>query len=143
MDKYKETVTLTRILEPAEIARELSYPDVAYTLVWEEIGRIRGLINWALIDHVGRQTQPWAWLNHLSFGDLNSNEQREFVCSFLIEAKQQNAAGVIEWAKNYYPKKPLWYNHFIPYPRSVDMLAWVFRAGLDLSDIPDVFELQI
>ena len=143
LDKYKDTVTLTRVLSPEEVARELSHPEVAYTLVWEESGRIRGLINWALIDHVGKMAQPWAWLNHLSFGDLNPQEQRALVHSFLVEAKRQGAAGVVEWAKNYYPKGALWRNRFFPYPRSVDMLAWAFRPGLDLSDIPDVFELQI
>jgi len=136
-------VTLTRALEPAELGRELSYPEVAHTLVWEEGGKIRGFINWALVDHVGRLTQPWAWLNHLSFGDLDAKERRELVRAFLIRAKEQGAAGVVEWFKNYYPKGTLWRNRFIPYPRSVDMLAWVFRPGLNLSDIPDVYELQI
>lgn len=143
LNGYKDNVTLARALEPAELGRELSFPEVAHTLVWEEGGEIRGFINWAMVDHVGRLTQSWAWLNHLSFGDLGANERRELVRTFLIRAREQGAAGVVEWAKNFYPKGPLWRNRFIPYPRSVDMLAWVFRQGLDLSNIPDVYELQI
>lgn len=143
LDGYKNTVTLSRIMEKDELARELSYPETAYTLVWKENGEIRGLINWVLVDHVGKLVQPWAWLNHLHFGNLENKEKRELIRAFLLETKRQQAAGVVEWAKNYYPKKSLWRNRFIPYPRSVDMLAWVFNSKLDLSDIPDVYELQI
>jgi len=143
LDAYKDTVTLTRVFEPEELARELDYPPMAHSLIWEENARIRGLINWAIVEHVGRITQPWAWLNHLSFGDLDGSERCELVRAFLLKAKEQGAAGVVEWAKNYYPKKPLWKNRFIPYPRSVDMLAWVFHPKLDLSNISDVFEVQI
>ena len=143
LDDHKNNVTLTRILDPDECLRELNYKDVSHSLVWDENGTIRGLINWALIDHVGKFPQRWAWLNHLHFGDLNPQESNELVRAFVLKTKVQQAAGAVEWAKNYYRKGPLWKNRFIPYFRSVDMLAWVFNPELDLSDIPDVYELQI
>ncbi len=143
LDNYKQTLTLARVFEPEELSRELDYSDTAYTLVWEEGGKLRGLINWVMVEHVGLKPMPWAWLNHLYFGDLGKRERAELVRAFLLKAREIGAAGVVEWAKNYYNKAPLWKNRFIPYPRSVDMLAWSFRPGLDLSDIPDVFEVQI
>jgi len=143
LEDYKRTVTLARVFEPEELAHELDYPDAAYTLVWEQGGELRGFINWAMVEHVGFKPMPWAWLNHICFGDMDNRERSELVRAFLIRAHQLGAAGVVEWAKNYYNKKPLWKNRFIPYPRSVDMLAWTFRPQLDLSGIPDVFEVQI
>lgn len=143
LDSYRNKVTLARVIEPEELGRELSFPGVAHTLVWEDAGRIRGLINWVLIDHVGKITQPWAWLNHIYLDDLNPNEQSKLVRAFLMKAKQQGVAAVLEWFKNYYPKMPLWKNRFVPVPRYQDVIAGVFNPKLDLSGIPDVFEIML
>jgi hypothetical protein len=143
LDSYRNKVTLTRVFEPDELARELSYPEVAHTLVWEEAGKIRGLVNWVLIDHVGKITQPWAWLNHIYWDGLNGKEQSERVRAFLLKAREQGAAAVLEWFKNYYPKMPLWKNRFVPIPRYLDVIAGVFNPNLDLTDIPDMFEIML
>jgi hypothetical protein len=142
-DEYKDTTTLARVFEPAELARELSYGDVSHTLVWDEGGDIRGLINWVIVDHVGKFTQPWAWINNVYLHGLDRAGQRELVRAFLLKVREQGAAGVVEWFKNYYPKRALWTNRFIPFPRGMDMIAWDFNHKLNLTGVSDVFEIMI
>jgi hypothetical protein len=108
LDEYKDKVTLARVIERDELARELSWPEVAYTLVWEDDGEIRGLINWVVLEHMGRITVPWAWLSHVYLGGLEDKEKSEFIRAFLLKAKEQGNVGVVEFFKNYYPKMPLW-----------------------------------
>lgn len=143
LDSYRQKVTLARVFEPEELARELSYPEVAHTLVWEEAGKIRGLINWVLVEHIARFTQPWAWLNHIYLEGLEEKDQCELVRSFLLHARAQKAVAVLEWFKNYYPRQALWKNRFVPYPRSMHVIAGVFNPNLDLTDIPDMFEVML
>jgi len=143
LDSYRDKVTLTRIFEPEELARELAFPEVAHTLVWEEAGQIRGLINWVLIDHVGKTTHPWAWLNHVYLAGLQPKQQSELVRAFLLQAKAQGAAAVLEWFKNYYSKMPLWKNRFLPVFRRMDVITGVFNPKLHLTKIPDMFEIML
>lgn len=143
LDSYRHRVTLTRLMEPEELGRELSYPRVAYTLVWEDAGRLRGFINWVLIDHIGKTTVPWAWLNHVSLSELQPKEQSELVRAFLLQAKAQGVAAVLEWFRNYYPKTALWKNRFLPVPRYQNVIAGVFNPRLNLNHIPDLFEVML
>lgn len=143
LDSYRNQVTLARVFEPEELARELAYPQVAHTLVWDDHGEIRGLINWTLIDHVGKVNLPWAWLNHVYFAGLKPKEQSELVRAFLLQAKAQGAAGVLEWYRNYYPKMPLWKNRFLPVLRYMNVIAGVFNPQLNLANTPDIFEVVL
>lgn len=135
--------TLGRLFDAEEVRRELIAAPIARTLVWEESGRIEGILAWVSVDHVGRRAVPWAWLNHVCWGQLPFAARRRFLAAFAWTAHTQGAAGVIEWNKGYYPAGALYASRFFPYPRQIDFMAWRFRGDFSLAGIRDVAEIQL
>ena len=140
---YRERVRLARVFSREELLRETIAPPLARTLVLEGEGGIRAALAYVVVDHVGRQTVPWAWINYLAWEEASLSERGVLLRDFLDRVRQQGCAGVIEWSKKVYPAAALYLNHFVPYPRRVDMMAWRFREDVALTGIPEVFEVQI
>jgi len=143
LNAHRGKVRLARVFSREEMLRELIHPPLAQTLVYERGGRIRGVLAYVLVEHVGRKRVPWAWINHVAWDDLSGPERRSFVKSFLQVAHRQGCAGVVEWSKQVYPNAALYAARFVPYPRQVDLMAWRFRPDISLTGIPDVYEVQI
>ena len=143
LNSLAKTVSLARVFEEKELEREIICPPLARTLVFEKDGDIKGVLAYVLVEHVGEMRVPWAWINHVYWGGLSFRERVLLVKSFMAKAREQGAAGVVEWQKNTYPVSALYGCRFVPYPRKVDMMAWRFRKDISLSGIPDVYEVQI
>jgi hypothetical protein len=143
LNAFQHKVRLARVFERGELIRELMAPPIARTLVYEKAGKAAGALAWVVIDHVGRQKVPWAWINHVAWDALSFSERRGLLRSFLLRATEQGCAGVVEWSKSVYPMAALYASRFVPYPRAVNMMAWRFCEGLSLAGIEDVYEVQI
>lgn len=143
LNGYKDRLRLALVWDREDLARELDCPGVARTLVFERDGRIAGLVNFLLHDHLGRTSERWAWVNHLAFPGLSGDERRAFIRTFLVMMKDAGLVGTIEWKRRNYPIGALYRNRFFPYPRGVNQMSWTFNPGLSLSKIPDVYEVQI
>ena len=142
LNRHKDKVRLARVFSEEEVERELLAGPIARTVVWDD-GGIKGVIASVTVDHVGRKTVPWSWVNHVWWDELSLSERFSFTRSYLLDATARGHAGVVEWTKNTYPTAALYLSRFVPYPRSVDMMSWRFRNDITLSDIPDVYEVQI
>lgn len=142
-NSFQHRVRLARVFDSRELSREIIQPPIAHTLVFEDGGGIRGALSYAIVEHVGKTTVPWAWINHLAWDDLGFRERLRLLNGFLADARERGCAGVVEWSKKVYPVSALWAAGFIPYPRRVDMMSWRFREDISLSDIPGVYEVQI
>jgi hypothetical protein len=129
--------------DKVKLTRELINPPTARTLVWESEGEIRGVMAYVTVEHVGKTSVPWAWLNHVAWDGLSLGERIRFAGSFLAIAAEAGHAGVVEWSKHTYPALALYASRFVPYPRRVDMMGWRFRDDMRLSDIREVYEVQI
>ncbi len=143
LNSLQEKVRLARVFDQAELKNEILHPPVARTLVFEKDGDIKGVLAYALVEHVGALRVPWAWINHVYWEELAIRERMCLVKTFMARAHEQGAAGVVEWQKRVYPVSALYCCRFVPYPRQVDMMAWRFRDDISLSDIPEVYEVQI
>ncbi len=143
LNQYKEHVGLARVWERDELAWELDYPDVSKTLVYEKSGRVEGLINYILYEHIGKTKERWAWINHVAYPTLSGRERVGFINAFLHYIKESNCIGALEFTKKYYPMAPLYKAHFFPYFRSVKMVSWSFNPDVVIENIPDVYEVQI
>jgi hypothetical protein len=140
---YGDKLELARAWEPDELAWELSFPEVAQSLVYEKDGRVAGAINFITHDHLARTKERWAWINHVAFSDLTPRERFLFVQAFLRFVQSQGCLGVIEWTKNYYPLSPLYRSHFFPYFRSVNLYSWTFNPELSLSRVRECNEILV
>ena len=143
LNAHRDKVRLARVFSREELIRELIHPPLARTLVWEEGGEIRAGLAYVTVDHVGRQSVPWAWLNHVAWDRLRLRERIAFLNQFLRRVSGEGCAGVVEWSKQVYPTAALYAAHFVPYPRRVDMMGWRFRDDISLAEIPEVYEVQI
>jgi hypothetical protein len=143
LNSISHTVRLARVFEKQEMIQELFAPPIARTLVYEKGGQIAGVLAYVTIDHIGRKKVPWAWINHLYWQGLDLKERLSFIKTFLIRASEDGCAGVVEWSKKAYPATALYASRFVPYPRQVDMMAWRFTDEISLSNISDVYEVQI
>lgn len=143
MNDHRGKLRLARVFTRQELIRELIHPPLARTLVFEKRGRLRAALAYVMIDHAGKTTAPWAWINHLAWDQLSLAERKSLLNSFLVEAEKRGAAGVVEWSKKTYPTFALYASRFAPYPRRVDMMAWRFREDISLSGISGVYEIQL
>jgi hypothetical protein len=143
MNAHAGKVRLARVFERAELVRELIHPPLAHTLVYEKAGAVAGALAYAIVEHVGREKVPWAWINHVAWDGLAWKERRSLLASFLAHVHAAGCAGAVEWSKRCYPAAALYAGRFVPYPRRVDMMAWRFSNSISLTNIPDVYEVQI
>ena len=143
LDQYKNQAGLARVFSRDELARELDYPEISKTLVFEKAGKVLGLINWAYHQHFGNTIERWAWVNHVAWPGLAGRERLDFVNAFLSYLKAADCVGALEWTKKYYSLSPLYRAHFFPYFRSVNLISWNFNPDIRIKNIADVFEVQI
>ena len=143
LDRYRRSVTLSLVWDREELARELLYPGVVQTLVYEKDGRIRGLVNFIYHDHLAKTTERWAWVHHLAYPDLEARERLDFVHAFLRYIRDAGCLGAIEWTRGYYSQGAFYRARFFPYLRAVNLCAWIFDPGLSFGKVKDVYEIQV
>ncbi len=143
LDEHRERAELCLLWDKEGLARELDCPGVSRTLVYEKNGRVEAMINFILHEHLGRTKELWAWVNHTAIHRLSARDQRAFVRGFLHAINDLDCIGAVEWIRGYYSLKPFYRARFFPYFRQVNLVAWVFAPGLDLSNTKHVYEIQI
>jgi GNAT superfamily N-acetyltransferase len=143
LDRYRDTVELSRVWDKEELSQELECPDVARTLVWEEGGRIQAMLNFILHDHLGKTVERWAWINHVAFPDLSPADRTSFLRAYLARIRDDGFIGTIDFTKRGWPAGPFYRARFIPYPRAVNLVSWTFNPEVSLAGIPVVYEIQV
>jgi GNAT superfamily N-acetyltransferase len=143
LNTYQKTVPLSRVWQIEELDRQFNCPPVSHAVVYEDQGRVKGVINYTMVEHVGQTTAYYAWLNHVHYAELSRSEQIFFVASFLKDAAQKGCASVLEWNKNYYDKKALWRCRFIPYPRILRLVSWIFNPEISMANLDSFYEQHL
>jgi len=143
LGRYKETVPLALSWDRENLALELDCPDVSRTLVWEQDGRVRAMINYILHDHLGKIVERWAWINHVAFPGLSGAERAAFIRAYLTYIRAAGCIGTIDWTRRGWPAAPFYRARFIPYPRAVNLVAWMFNPEVSLAKTPVVYEIQV
>jgi len=141
---YPDDNRLVRVFDSGSLGHQLHTAGATSTMVYEREGAVRGFMNYTHLDLLGPgKRYPWAWLDYLYWEGLSSREKRALIAGTWELARQQGIMAVMEWNKNYYKNGPLYRSRFVPYPRYLDLNAWVFNPDLDLSGIKSVFEQQV
>ena len=143
LNDYQNHVPFARVWEVDELDRQFNYPPVSRSLVYEDGAEIKAVINYTLVEHMGPASANYAWLNHLHYGHLGKNERQHFLASFLSDAASQGCASVLEWNKNYYDKTALWRCRFIPYPRILRLVSWIFNPEISMANLDAFYEQHI
>jgi GNAT superfamily N-acetyltransferase len=141
---YPDDNRLVRVFDEKSLGHQLDTPDATSTVVYEKDGQVRGFLNYTHLDLLGPgKRYPWAWLDYLYWEGMSSREKRALIAGLWLQAKDQGIMAIMEWNKNYYKKGTLYRSRFIPYPRYLDLNAWIFNPDLSLEGIRSVFEQQI
>ena len=142
--RYSDRNSLVRDFGEDSLARRLHTEGITSTVVYERDGAVRGFVNFTTYDMIGGGgSHPWAWLDFLYWEGLSSKEKRALLAGLWEASRDHNCIGILEWNKNYYAKGALFRSHFIPYPRLLDLNAWVFNPSLSLQGVDSVFEQVI
>lgn len=143
LNEYQQRVPFARIWEPRELDREFDYPPVAHSLVYERDKEVKGVISYTAIEHIGGAPGYYAWLNHVHYSRLDKRERHFFVAGFLKDAAENGCISVLEWNKNYYDKKPLWRCRFMPYPRVLKLVSWIFNPEISMAGLDGFYDQHI
>lgn len=143
LNRYQENTPLALIWDRNSLAKELAYPGVSQTLIFEKNQRVEGLVNFIFHEHVGKKTERWAWVNHVAYPGLSQQERVGFVHAFLSFARRNGCIGAIEWTRGYYSLGPFYRAHFFPYFRSVSMFSWSLNPEVVIENVPRVYEIQV
>jgi hypothetical protein len=142
--RYSDQNSLVRTFDRESLARRLHTEDVTATVVYERDGTVEGFINFTAYDMVcKRGSHRWAWIDFLYWEGLNSKEKEALLASLWEASRELGCIGLLEWNKNYYAKGALFRSHFIPYPRFLDLNAWIFNPTLSLQGVKNVVEQVI
>jgi hypothetical protein len=143
LERYKDSVRLALAWDKKGLSVELDYPDVARTLVWEEDGRVKAMINFVRHDQLGKRVERYAWINHVAFPDLSPAERAAFIRAYLIRIREDGYVATIDFSRRGWPAGPFIRSRFIPYPRAVNLVSWTFNPDISLAGIPVVYEIQV
>jgi hypothetical protein len=132
---------LVRVFDLESLALRLGVPGINGTVVYERDGAVAGFINYSIYDMVNpRGRNPWAWIDMVCFDGLTGKEKQALLAGVWCACRDAGCIGILEWTKHYYPLTPMYKARFIPYPRGLDVLAWIFNPDLSFKGVKGVFE---
>ena len=143
-NRYPDDNRLVRVFDRKSLGHQLHSEGATSTVVYEKGGAVRGFMNYTHLDLLGpKKRYPWAWLDYLYWEEMSNREKKALIAGMWEHARERGIMAIMEWNKNYYKKAPLYRSRFIPYPRYLDLNAWIFNPDLTLEGIQSVFEQQI
>jgi hypothetical protein len=135
---------LARTFDEASLARHLQDVGAAFTMVYERGGKVAGFVNSTVRSMINRRgSQRWAWLDFLHWQELDGREKQALLAGVWQACRQRGCIGILEWSKGYYAAAPLFHARFVPYPRFLDVDAWILNPTLPVGRIDGVFEQVI
>jgi hypothetical protein len=142
--RYSDANCLVRAFEPGPLARRLHTENLTSTAVYERDGAVAGFVNLAVQETIGPAgKERWAWLDFLYWEGLSGKEKRALLAGLWEAGRDRGCIGIMEWNKGYYGQGPLFRARFVPYPRFIDLNAWVFRPDLSLRGVGKIFDQVI
>lgn len=91
LNRLQQQVPLARVWESdAELAWQIAEPPFAQTLVAEIDGQVEGLLNWYVINRIGKTTVPVAMVDQFYFDGLDESQRRALVAAGLRAMAKQD-----------------------------------------------------
>jgi len=135
---------LLRVHNERTLAHQLHTENISFTIVYERAGALRGFANVILRDVVSpRGSVRWAWLEFLCWDDCNTREKRALLAAIRQACEPLGCIGILTWHAGIRASWPFLRAGFIPYPRLVDIMAWILNPQVSLHGIEEVSEQVI
>ena len=141
IDGYSDLDRPVRVFNEETLARRLHTPGITSTVVYERKGAVAGLVNYTLHEMVSPKDRTrWAWLDFVFWEELGAGEKKALLGALWQTAREQGCIGLMEWNRGYYSPWPLFRSRFVPYPRFVQVSAWVFNPDLSFRNVDCLIE---
>jgi hypothetical protein len=138
---YSDRGRLVRLFSHEALARRLDTQDITATVVYERDRAVMGFINFTVHAMVSKRgTHCWAWLDFLYWEGLSDREKKALLAGLWEASRNLGCIGILEWNRGYYAKGALFRSRFVPYPRLIEMNAWVFNQSVSLQGVDSVCE---
>lgn len=141
IDSIPDDHTLVRVYDPHSLDDRLCQAGIGGMVVFERAGKAIGFISFSTYDMVNqRGALPWAWMDQVCWPGLSGSEKQTLLAGTWELAMQKGCIGMMEWTKGETSPWPFFRARFIPYPRFLDLDAWVFTDDLSFTGTIKVFE---
>lgn len=108
LNELKEQVPVARIWTEEELKRQLAFKNLSKTLLLVNSGKVKGLINFVILDSVGNLgTLKYALLDHIHISHLNKAQKKYFITEFLKIIRGKGLTGAIFRHMNYFDESIL------------------------------------
>jgi hypothetical protein len=126
LNNIQKKVDFARSWGTQELAKQLSYPSVFFTLVIEINNKIEGIINYHIENYRDKFLAPFARIDNIYFGSIDAEERECFVSEALEEMKAKSCIVVTLPELGYFDEAPFIRNGFALIPGQL-WLYGVFR----------------
>lgn len=135
LNRAGENADLAYLWEPETTARQLQYPGLSETVVLEQEGRVAGLVNYTLLDVLGRCPMRVARLDTLAFGSLARKDRRRLLAAALHQMAADGAKGAMMLRGSWYGWRELIGAGFVPVPPEFYYVGLTLQDGLSLDGV--------
>jgi GNAT superfamily N-acetyltransferase len=135
LNRAGDEAHLAYVWDADNAARQLDYPNLSRTVVLEQQGRVAGLVNYTLLEVLGRSPMRVAVLDNVAFGSLPSNDRRRLLAAALCEMAADGAKGAMMIRGSWYAWPELLGAGFLPMPPEFYYVGLTLRNDISLEGI--------
>ena len=144
MRGYRDQARLVRVFDRQSLARQLDTEKVTSTVIYERGSVVRGFINFTIHEVVSANGRyRWAWPDFAYWEGLSDGEKRALLSGLWQASRDRGCSGIMAWSKTLGATGALYRSRFIPYPRCVDVHAWILNPSVSLPEIDGIVERVI
>lgn len=126
---------LAYLWDPSMLARQLQFGSLCDTVVLEQDGVAAGLVNYSLLEVLGRSTIVVALIELLAFGSLGPVQRRTLLAAALARMEAAGAQAAMMLRGSHYGRRELWGAGFLPTPTEYYFIGARFRDNLRLDGV--------
>lgn len=109
-----EAADLAYLWDSAGLERYLSYPGLSQTVVLQGETGVAGLVNYTLLEILGRERMMVALIDRIAFGSLPGRDRRRLLSAALYQMSGDGAKGAMMLRDSWYGARTLLSAGFVP-----------------------------
>jgi GNAT superfamily N-acetyltransferase len=130
-----ELADLAYLWEPHALERQLCFGTLSHTVVLEREGRVSGLVNYSLLEVLGRFPLLVAVIELIAFGTLSAADRHRLLAAALCRMEDDGAKAAIMLRTSPYGWRAMLATGFLPTPPDEYYIAAQFQDDLRLNRV--------
>jgi len=135
LNQTGESADLAYLWDIDNAARQLSFPGLSQTVVLDHEGRVAGLVNYTLLEVLGKCLVRVALIDAIAFGSLRSVDRRRLLSAALSRMVADGAQAAMMLRGSSYAWRELVRAGFLPLPPEYYYVGMTTREGVPLDGV--------